>query len=205
MTLVPPWAPWGGPFVFALGLIFLLRGHGRAFRWVATLVGTVGGYLAGPLIAPRMGIIASPATLSSVSAAVTGLLGLIAPLALIFLLGAIPLGLLASRIGGVGDGWIAFVIGGILGGALALVINHPIRAVLSSLIGGCLCVVGGLSWIPMQHQSHWVWLTSAAVLALSGIFYQLTFPAGPKQRQVDPQQQVLENKKGWRAYTAGSK
>ncbi|MBL9039250.1 MAG: hypothetical protein JNG84_12090 [Archangium sp.] len=174
---LPAWA--GGLGVLA-GVLLLWRGNGRlVFRIVAAPLGLAcAPWVA--VVAPHLGITEVPPQVNIGAAAVLAVLGLVFPPGVVFFAVGAPCGVLAGALAGETDWLLGFLPGFIMGGALGLVAHRVVAAVLTSLLGGALLVLGAavglLPWLPPLARIVDAPLLVAAIaacFAAAGVVYQL--------------------------------
>jgi len=184
-----PW--WGGAALAILGLLFLLFGNGKLFRLVAGPLGALVGLLWAPLVAQRLGLVGEDRRVPVVAAIGLGGLSLGLPHAASFLGVGVPAGLLAGTLVGGGDWALGFIPGFLIAGALGVAAHRHLSALLSSVVGGWLLVLGVLAALrPVTPAADavlrqpWGVLAAAGLFALAGAVYQLFVRLSPQERAV---------------------
>lgn len=216
--LVPSWA---GVILAAIGVVMLVRGGGALFRVVAAPLGLVIGQIwIGPLAA-RLGFASMQQQIALGASAVLTGLGLAMPLTTVFFGFGIPIGLMAANIAGPNDWLLGFVPAFIIGGALGVVLERPVSALLASIFGGWLVLLGAMAALspfigPQVDQLASMWpaaISVAACLAVAGFGYQVfVLPPPEKAAQVRRERALAKQaadekkqlEKRWASYTQNS-
>jgi hypothetical protein len=193
-----------GLALIALGLVFLLFGNGQLLRVIAAPLGAAVGYFFAPVAA----------------AVAVGVLGLILPSGALFVAVGVPVGLVAGQLAGPADWLLGFLPGFVVGGLVAAVLSEQVGALVSSMAGAWLMVIGLLSSL---HQVRGlsqtmaaqplVVLAAAGFFALAGAVFQLSRPAPEeaakrKQEKQEAKRRAAEKRaleKRWASYSTGRK
>jgi hypothetical protein len=199
--------PWAGIAVSLVGAILLFFGGGRLFRLVAGPLGALIGLAWTDVVLSRLGFTGLDPRIPLAVAASFALLGFGLPPAVIYLGAAIPVGLLGGEIAGPENYLIGFGPGFIIGGVLAVLMHRPLSAILASLLGGWLLVLGAMAGLA-PHTPHvataaaqpWGVVAAAALFAVAGAVYQIVIrpPPVPPEEGKDGQRvdtrQALERR-----------
>jgi hypothetical protein len=185
--LLPMWAGLG---CCALGVTLLLVGGGRLFRALAGPLGLLIGMAWTGVLVSKLGVPGWDPRFTPVAAAALGLLGFAFPPLIISLGVGIPLGLLGGQIAGPGDFVLGFAPGFILGGLAAAVLRRQVAAVLSSMVGAWLLVIGALAALDSfgglataMARQPWGLILAAILFALAGSVYQIAVRPSPRKAE----------------------
>lgn len=171
---------WGGLVAIAVGVVMMLFGGRQLFRLVAGPLGALIAAVWAVPLAQRLGFGGSLRQISLV--ATFGLFGagLLWPPFVVFFAFGVPAGLLGGQLAGPNDWILGFGPGFLLGGAAGIGLHRFVGAVLSSIAGAWLTVlglmaalnpfVGGIAWLANNPVAV---LTIAGVMALAGSVFQL--------------------------------
>ncbi len=210
---------WLGIVCVVLGITFLLFGSGRTFRLVAGPTAALIGFVWVPLIAQHFGVQLSPHVVSITAAVVLGGVGVAFPPAAVFFGFGLPVGYIAGNLAGPNDWLLGFIPGFLAVGTVAAVFTRVIGAVLASLVGAWILVLGMLAAlhrvggiIAAVANQPWGVLIAAALFAFAGAVYQLFVRPSPEQaeklrmekaraRRKLAEQRALE--KRWSTYGSG--
>jgi hypothetical protein len=201
--LLPPWA---GIVCCVLGLTLLLVGGGRFFRALAGPLGALIGLAWTGVLVSKLGVSGWDPRFTTAAAAALALLGFAFPPLIICLGVGIPVGLLGGEIAGPGDFLIGFAPGFILGGLVAMVLHRHVAAILSSMAGAWLLVIGALAALhpfgelaTAMASQPWGLIVSASLFALAGGVYQLAVRPSSKQgERQQSERQLLKQRQGER-------
>jgi hypothetical protein len=196
--LLPPWA---GIACCVLGLLLLLLGAGRPFRVLAGPLGALIGLGWTGVLLAKLGVTGTDPRLPTVAAAVLALLGFLFPPAIIYLGVGIPVGLLGGELAGPKDFLIGFAPGLFLGGLVAVMMRRQVAAILSSMLGAWLLVIGALAALhpfgglaTAMASQPWGLIVAAGLFALAGSVYQIAVRPSPdelERRQTERQRSKL--------------
>ncbi|HLM45399.1 MAG TPA: hypothetical protein VK458_16115 [Myxococcaceae bacterium] len=193
---------WAGIIACAVGLALLLFGGGRLFRVLAGPLGALIGLAWTGVVMTKFGLGMDPRN-PTIAALVLMLLGFLFPPAIVFLGVGIPVGLLGGELAGPGDYLIGFVPGLLLGGLVAAVLHRHVSAILSSLVGAWLLVIGALAalhqfggLVTAMANQPWGLIIAAGLFALAGSVYQIAVRPSPEEaeRQEAERQRLKQRK-----------
>lgn len=181
---------WAGIVCGLVGLGLLLFGGGKsAFRAVSGPLGMLIGLGWTGVLLTKFGMAADP-RLPTAAAAVLTVLGIIFPPAIIYLGVGIPIGLLGGQIAGPSDFLIGFAPGLILGGLVAAVLHRHVAAIISSMIGGWLIVLGAMAalhqfggLVSAMASQPWGLIIAAGLFAIAGSVYQIAVRPSPEEEE----------------------
>jgi hypothetical protein len=178
--------PWAGIAASLVGLVLLLFGGGKLFRVLAGPLGALIGLAWTDVLLARLGLSGMDPRMPQLVSALFALLGFALPPAVIYLGAGIPVGLLGGEIAGPDNFLIGFGPGFIIGGVLAVLLHRPLSAILSSLVGGWLLVLGALAGLApyTPHVSTfagqpWGVVGAVALFAVAGAVYQIVIRPPP--------------------------
>jgi hypothetical protein len=193
---------WAGIIACAVGLALLLFGGGRLFRVLAGPLGALIGLAWTGVLMTKFGLGMDPRN-PTIAALVLMLLGFLFPPAIVFLGVGIPVGLLGGELAGPGDYLIGFVPGLLLGGLVAAVLHRHVSAILSSMVGAWLLVIGALAalhqfggLVTAMANQPWGLIIAAGLFALAGSVYQIAVRPSPEEaeRQEAERQRLKQRK-----------
>ena len=193
---------WAGIIACAVGLALLLFGGGRLFRVLAGPLGALIGLAWTGVVMTKFGLGMDPRN-PTIAALVLMLLGFLFPPAIVFLGVGIPVGLLGGELAGPGDYLVGFVPGLLLGGLVAAVLHRHVSAILSSLVGAWLLVIGALAalhqfggLVTAMANQPWGLIIAAGLFALAGSVYQIAVRPSPEEaeRQEAERQRLKQRK-----------
>jgi hypothetical protein len=181
---------WAGILCCALGVVLLLFGGGRLFRLLAGPMGMLIGLAWTGVVLTRLGLTGLDPRMPTAIAAALAMLGFLLPHAIVFLGVGVPLGLLGGEIAGPADYLLGFAPGLILGGVVAVALYRAVAAILSSILGGWLLVIGALAalhqfggLVTAMASQPWGLIAAAALFALAGSVYQLAVRPSPEDAE----------------------
>jgi hypothetical protein len=182
--------PWAGIAVALVGAILLFFGGGRLFRVLAGPLGALIGLAWTDVVLTRLGLTGMDPRVPLAVAGFFALLGFGLPPAVIYLGAGIPVGLLGGEIAGPDNYLLGFGPGFIIGGVIAVLMHRPLSALLASMLGGWLLVLGAMSGLA-PHTPHvataaaqpWVVVGAAALFAVAGAVYQIVIRPPPPQAE----------------------
>lgn len=193
---------WAGGALMVGGVLMMLFGGGRLFRLVAGPIGAGVGFLWAPILATRLGFAPQANQARVVAAAGIAGLGLLYPPGAIFFAFGIPSGMVGGELAGVNDWLLGFIPAFFFGGVLAMAAHRYIGAVVSSLVGAWLLVLGLLavlhpftSLVESVSQQPWGVLIAAVLFAIAGGVYQLFVRVSPEAREAVKQEKRKAKKK----------
>jgi len=171
---------WAGIVSCVVGLGLLLFGGGdRVFRVVAGPLGALIGLGWTGVLLAKFSVVADP-RLPAAAAAVLAVLGFLFPPAIIYLGVGIPVGLLGGEIAGPKDYLVGFAPGLILGGLVAAVLHRHVSAIIASVLGGWLLVIGAMAalhqfggLVSAMASQPWGIIIAAGLFAIAGSVYQI--------------------------------
>lgn len=193
---------WAGGVMIAVGVLMMLFGGGKLFRLVAGPLGAGVGFLWAPVLAEKLGYAPQANQARIVATIAIGGLGLLYPPAATFFAFGIPLGMVAGEMAGVNDWMLGFIPGFFFGGVLAMAAHRFIGAIVSSLVGAWMMVIGMLaalypftSVVESVSQQPWGVLIAALLFAIAGGVYQLLVQLSPEAREALRQEKKNAKKK----------
>lgn len=180
---------WAGIVSFFIGLALLLFGGStRLFRFMAGPLGLLIGMMWTPLLMGHFGFSNHDPRTTAAVAAVLALMGLLFPPVVIFLTVGIPLGLLGGEIAGPNDFLVGFAPGLLIGGVLAALLNRQVSAVIASLLGAWLLVIGAMAalhqfsgLVGAMARQPWGIVIAAGLFAVAGSIYQISVRPTPEE------------------------
>ncbi|WP_224364102.1 hypothetical protein [Hyalangium versicolor] len=179
---------WAGIVCCALGLLLLLFGGGRIFRFVAGPVGALIGLMWTAFIAAKLGFTNLDPRLPTLLGAVLAVMGFLFPPAIAFLGVGVPLGLLAGQIAGQEDFLLGFIPTLLISGLVAAIMHRVIGAVVSSVVGAWILVIGALAalyqfvgLVATVANQPWGVIIAAGLFALAGSVYQIAVRPSPEE------------------------
>jgi hypothetical protein len=182
-----PW--WAGILGMALGVLMMTFGNGRLFRLAAAPLGAIVALLWTPLLAIRFGHAADARQLTTFAMAGLAALGLLFPPGALFFICGTPGGLLGGELVGSQDWVMGFLPGFLVAGALGAAAHKTLGAVVSSVGGAWLLVLGLLAALaPMGTLSSslagqpWGCLIAAGLFAVAGTVFQLFVRLSEEER-----------------------
>ena len=193
---------WAGIIACAVGLALLLFGGGRLFRLLAGPLGALIGLAWTGVVMTKFGLGMDPRN-PTIAALVLMLLGFLFPPAIVFLGVGIPVGLLGGELAGPADYLVGFVPGLLLGGLVAAVLHRHVSAILSSMVGAWLLVIGALAalhqfggLVTAMANQPWGLIIAAGLFALAGSVYQIAVRPSPEEaeRQEAERQRLKQRK-----------
>ena len=193
---------WAGIVACAIGLGLLLFGGGRLFRVLAGPLGALIGLAWTGVLMAKFGLGMDPRN-PTIAALVLMLLGFLLPPAIVFLGVGIPVGLLGGELAGPADYLVGFVPGLLLGGLVAAVLHRHVSAILSSMVGAWLLVIGALAalhqfggLVTAMANQPWGLIIAAGLFALAGSVYQIAVRPSPEEveRQEAERQRLKQRK-----------
>ena len=180
---------WAGLVCCVLGLGLLLFGGGRIFRVLAGPMGALIGLGWTGVLLTKFGVAGDP-RLPTATAAVLTVLGFLFPPAIVYLGVGIPIGLLGGQIAGPNDFLIGFAPGLILGGLVAAVLHRHVSAILASMMGGWLLVLGAMAalhqfggLVSAMASQPWGLIIAAGLFAIAGSVYQIAVRPSPEEAE----------------------
>lgn len=172
------------------GVVMVLFGGRRLFRVLAGPIGALIAMVWAETLATRLGFAGSAKQISLISTFVLLALGLLFPPVVMFLSFGVPVGLAAGQLAGKADWMLGFAPGFIVGGALGLVMHRTIGAVLSSVAGAWMILIGvmgalngvvpAVAWLA---DNPVVVLSIAGFFALAGLVFQLFVRPSPEEAE----------------------
>lgn len=192
---------WAGLVCCGLGITLLLLGGGRLFRALAGPLGALIGLAWTGVLVSKLGVPGWDPRFTTATAAALSLLGFLFPPVIVYLGVGIPVGLLGGELAGPGDFLIGFAPGLILGGLVAVVLHRQVAAILSSMLGAWLLVIGALAalhqfggLVTAMASQPWGLIIAAALFALAGSVYQIAVRPSPEeaQRRESERQRLME-------------
>ncbi len=179
---------WVGLVAVAAGVLLLLFGGGRAFRFVAVPMGAIVGALWASVVADKLGFSGNERAVALISAGALAIVGFAFPPAAVFFAFGLPLGLLGGELAGPNDWLVGFLPGFLLGGVGAAIFHRHIGAVAASVAGAWLLCIGSLAALhqvgsivaAVASQPFGV-LIAAALFAVAGSVYQLAVRPSPEE------------------------
>jgi hypothetical protein len=179
---------WAGIVCCVLGLLLLLFGGGRFFRVLAGPMGALIGMGWTGVLLAKFGVAGTDPRLPAAAAAVLAMVGFLFPPAVVYLGVGIPVGLLGGEIAGSKDYLVGFAPGLILGGLVAAVLNRQVSAILASILGAWMLVIGALAalhqfggLVTAMASQPWGLIIAAGLFALAGSVYQIAVRPSPEE------------------------
>ncbi|KFA93417.1 hypothetical protein [Archangium violaceum] len=180
---------WAGIVSCVVGLAMLLFGGGRVFRLVAGPLGALIGLAWTGVLLTKFGMSMDPRMPAAVAAVLT-VLGFLFPPAIIYLGVGVPIGLLGGQIAGPSDFLVGFAPGLILGGLVAAVLHRHVAAIIASLLGGWLLVLGAMAalhqfggLVSAMASQPWGLIIAAGLFAIAGSVYQIAVRPSPEEEE----------------------
>lgn len=180
---------WAGLVCCGVGLGLLLFGGGRAFRALAGPMGALIGLGWTGVVLTKLGVAGDP-RLPTAAAGVLAVLGFLFPPAIVYLGVGIPIGLLGGQIAGPNDFLIGFAPGLILGGLVAAVLHRHVAAILASILGAWLLVIGAMAalhqfggLVSAMASQPWGLIIAAGLFAIAGSVYQIAVRPSPEEAE----------------------
>ena len=193
---------WAGGVLILVGVLMMLWGGGKMFRLVAGPLGAGVGFLWAPLLATKLGYPQFANQARIVATIAIGGMGFLFPPAATFFAFGIPLGIMAGETAGVNDWLLGFIPGFIFGGVMAMAAHRYIGAVVSSLVGAWVLVLGLLATlhpfttlVESVSQQPWGVLIAALLFAIAGCVYQLFVRLSPEASEALKQEKAKAKKK----------
>jgi hypothetical protein len=179
---------WAGIVCCALGLLLLLFGGGRIFRFIAGPLGAIIGLAWTSVIAGKLGLTALDPRLPTLVAAVLTVVGFLFPPAIAFLGVGIPLGLVAGQIAGPQDFLLGFAPTMLIAGLVSAILHRSVGAIVSSAVGAWVLVIGALAalyqfvgLVATVANQPWGVIIAAGLFALAGSVYQIAVRPSPEE------------------------
>ena len=142
-----------------------------------------------PVLAAKLGFGPQAQQIQIVATIALGGMGLLFPPGATFFAVGIPMGMVAGEMAGANDWVMGFIPGFFLGGVLAVAAHRFIGAIVSSLLGAWLLVLGLLaalhpftSMVESVAQQPGGVLIAALLFAVAGGVYQLFVQLTPEAR-----------------------
>lgn len=180
---------WAGIVSCVMGLGLLLFGGGRAFRAVSGPLGALIGLGWTGVLLTKFGV-SGDSRLPGAVAAVLTVLGFAFPPAIIYLGVGIPVGLLGGTIAGAKDFLVGFAPGLILGGLAAAVLHRHVSAIIASMLGAWLLVLGAMAalhqfggLVSAMASQPWGLIIAAGLFAIAGSVYQIAVRPSPEEAE----------------------
>jgi len=180
---------WAGIVACVVGVGLLLFGGGRVFRLLAGPLGALIGLGWTGVLLTKLGQPMDP-RMPTLAAAILSLLGFLFPPAIVFLGVGLPVGLLGGELAGPSDYLIGFAPGLLLGGLVAAVLHRQVSAILASLVGAWLLVIGALAalhqfggLVTAMANQPWGLIIAAGLFALAGSVYQIAVRPSPEEAE----------------------
>jgi hypothetical protein len=182
-----PW--WVGAMGIFTGALMMLFGNGRLFRLAAAPLGALAAMLWAPLLAVKLGYAPQAKMITTVAMATLAGIGLLFPPGAVFFICGIPGGLVAGELVGATDWVLGFVPGFMVTGAMAAAAHRYIGAVVSSLGGGWLIVIGLLAALAptgsvsagLAAQPYGC-IAATILFMVAGTVFQLFVRLSPEER-----------------------
>lgn len=182
---------WAGILCGLVGLALLLfGGDSRLFRVMSGPLGALIGMAWTGLVLARLGLAGADARTPGAVAAVLLLAGFLFPPAIIFLAVGIPVGLLGGEIAGSSDFLVGFGPGLLLGGIVAALLHRQLSAVIASVLGSWLLVIGFMAalhqftgLVGAMARQPWGIVIAAGLFAVAGSIYQIAVRPTPEEAE----------------------
>jgi hypothetical protein len=195
--------PWyGGLAAMTLGVLMMTFGNGRLFRLAVAPLGALVALLWAPLLAIRFGYGAKAKDITTFAAAGLAVLGLLFPPGALFFICGAPGGLIGGELAGKADWVLGFLPGFLVAGALGAAAHRHLGAVVSSVGGAWLFVLGLLALMAPAGSlaqslagQPWGCVSAAGLFALAGVVFQLFVRLSPEERARLKDQKRLAQKK----------
>lgn len=179
---------WAGIVCCALGLLLLLFGGGRIFRFIAGPLGAIIGLGWTSVIAAKLGLTALDPRLPTLVAAVLTVVGFLFPPAIAFLGVGIPLGLVAGQIAGPQDFLLGFAPTMLISGLVSAILHRAVGSIVASAVGAWVLVIGALAalyqfvgLVATVANQPWGVIIAAGLFALAGSVYQIAVRPTPEE------------------------
>ncbi len=179
---------WAGIVGCVVGIALLLFGGGRLFRILAGPLGALIGLGWTGVLLTRFDITGMDPRLPTAAASVLAVLGFLFPPAIVYLGVGIPVGLLCGEIAGPGDFLVGFAPGFILGGVVAALLHRQVSAILASLLGAWVLVIGAMAalhqfggLVNAMASQPWGLIIAAGLFAIAGSVYQIAVRPSPEE------------------------
>lgn len=181
---------WLGILSVLVGVLLLVAGGGRTFRFVAGPAGAVVGFLWVPVVAQQLGLPLSGNVVGAVAGAVIGVCSFVLPPTAVFFALGLPAGFAIGNMAGPTDWFVGFLPGFLALGTAAAVFARHIGAVFSSVLGAWLGIIGALAAlhsvggiVAAVAREPWGVMLAAALFALAGSVYQLFVRPSPEEAE----------------------
>jgi signal transduction histidine kinase len=178
-----------GMVLFSAGLMLLFFGSDRVFRVVSVPLGLWIGAVWTGLFLSRLGLGSLPSSTAPVAALVLGTIGLLSPAALVFIAAGMPCAMLGGALVGQSDWLLGALPGFVFGGIFSLIFHRPLRAVVASLLGAWLAMLGALAVLKQVSplatravENPPLALSLVGCAALCGVVFQLVIRDAPELR-----------------------
>lgn len=180
---------WLGIVCVVLGVVLLLVGGGKFFRFVAAPAGAVIGFLWAPVVAARFGVQVPENTVGLIGAAVVAVGSFVIPPVAVFVGVGLPAGFFAGNLAGANDWMLGFLPGFLAVGTVAALFTRWIGAVLASAAGAWMLVIGMLASlhfigiVAAVASQPWGVILAALLFAIAGSIYQLFVRPSPEDAE----------------------
>lgn len=212
---------WAGILMVISGVVLLLQGGGRYFRFLAVPIGLWVGAVWLPVVLSHFRLDANTPTVTTGAALLLAALGAAYPPGLLFFAVGLPAGLFAGQLAGMSDWFLGFVPGFLIGGTLASAAYRTVGAITASAIGAWVLVIGLLAalhqlggLVETMAANAWAIAIAAGLFTVAGSIYQLLVRPSPEEKErlaaerAAAQRKLAEKKaleKRWSNYSAGKK
>lgn len=212
---------WAGILMVIAGVLLLLEGGGKYFRFVAAPLGLWVGAIWVPVVLAQFGFTAPSPTLVAAAAVGLAALGVAHPTSALFIAIGIPSGIFLGQLAGSSEWFLGFVPGFLIGGAVAVAAYRWISAVTACGIGAWLVVIGLLAalhqlggLVQTMTANVWAIVIAAALFTAAGSIYQVLVRPSPEEKErlaaerARAKRKLAEQKaleKRWANYSANRK
>jgi hypothetical protein len=179
-----------GLALMGLGGLMLLVGGGRLFRIVAAPLGLLVAMLWTGVVSSNLGYSGPTQNLTMITMGLMFLVGLAFPPGVVFVTVGIPVGIICGEAVGKADWMLGFVPAFVGAGAIAAAASRIFGAIVSSMAGAWLLVIGALAALSnfgglaeKAAQLTWGVIVAAGLFATAGIVFQLFVRMTPEERE----------------------
>lgn len=181
---------YAGILCMFLGVLLLLVGGGRVFRFVAAPLGALVGGVWINQLTLKFGLHLPERVVSLAATVLLAVVGFIAPVAVVFLSVGLPVGLVVGELAGNADWLLGFVPAFLVAGTVAAIMQRWVSAIVASFLGAWILVLGALSalhqvghFVATVAQQPWGVIIAALLFAVAGSVYQLSVRPSPEEAE----------------------